>query len=97
MKRNITVLTFQRFYNNKELNVSIAVVDADRNFGLLRRDKFNQSKSSIDSCFKAEISKKLPAVKRAKVSINLKPDSKPLFHSARKKTLSVEWTLKKQL
>ena len=26
------------FYKNKELNVNIAVVDADRNFGLLGRD-----------------------------------------------------------
>ena len=43
------------FYNNKEINVNIAVVDADRNFGLLGRDILNNSNESIERCFKAEV------------------------------------------
>ena len=46
------------FYNNKELNVNIAVVDVDRNFGLLGRDIINNSKESIERCFKADVSEK---------------------------------------
>ena len=53
------------FYNNKELNVNIAVVDADRNFGLLGRDIINNREESIERCFKAEVSEKLPTVKGA--------------------------------
>ena len=50
---------------------------------------------SIDSCVKAELSEKLPTVKGAKASINLKPDAKPMFRTTRKKSLPVEWTVKK--
>ena len=78
------------FYNNKELNVNIAVVDADRNFGLLGRDILNNSNESIEGCFKAEVSEKLPTVKGAKASIKLKPDAKPMFCAARKVPLPLE-------
>ena len=78
------------FYNNKEFNVNIAVVDADRNFGLLGRDIMNNSKESIERCFKAEVSEKLPAVKGAEASIKLKPDAKPMFFAARKVPLPLE-------
>ena len=71
-------------YNNKELNVNIAVVDADRNFGLLGRDIIKNSKQSIERCFKAEVSEKLSTVKGAKAFIKLKPDAKPRFCAARK-------------
>ena len=65
------------FYNNRELNVDIAVVDADRTFDLFGCDITNHSKESIDRCFKAEASEKLPTVKGAKASLELKPDAKP--------------------
>ena len=71
-------------YKNKQVNVNVAVVDADRNYGLLGRDILNISKDSIERCFKAEISEKLPTVKGAKASIKLKPDAKPMFCAARK-------------
>ena len=77
-------------YNNKQVNVNIAVVDADRNFGLLGRDILNNCKESIERCFKAEVSEKLPTVKGAKASIILKPDAKPLFCAARKVPLPLE-------
>ena len=77
-------------YDNKEPNVNIAVVDADRNFGLLGRDIINNSKESIERCFKAKVSKKLPLVKGAKASIKLKPDAKPMFCAARKVPLPLE-------
>ena len=85
------------FYNNKELNVNIAVVDADRNFGLLVRDIINNSKESIDRCFKAEASEKLPIVKGAKASIKLKPDAKPMFCAARKVLLPLERKVNKTI
>ena len=85
------------FYNNKELNVNIAVVDADRNFGLLGRDIINNSKESIDRCFKAEASEKLPIVKGAKASIKLKPDAKPMFCAARKVPLPLERKINKTI
>ena len=78
------------FYNNKELNVHLAVVNADRKFGLLGRDIINNSKKSIDRCVKAEASEKLPIVKGAKASIKLKPDAKPVFCAARKVPLPLE-------
>ena len=78
------------FYYNKELNVNIAVVDADRNFGLLGRDIINNSKESIDRCFRAEASEKLPMVKCDKASIKLKPDAKSMFCAARKVPLPLE-------
>ena len=59
------------FYNHKALNVSIAVVDADRIFGFLGCDILNHSKESIDRCFKAEVSERLPKLKGVKTSINL--------------------------
>ena len=68
------------FYNNKELNVNIAVVGADKNFGLLGRDKLNHSTESIHRCFKTKVSEKLPTVEGAKASIKLKPDAKPMYH-----------------
>ena len=65
-------------------------MDADRNFGLLRRDILYHSKECIDRCFKAEVSEKLPTMKGANVSINLKPVAKPMFCAARKVTLPLE-------
>ena len=44
-------------YNNKELNVNIAVVDADRTFDLLGRDILNYSKESFDPCSKQKYPK----------------------------------------
>ena len=85
------------FYNNKQLNVNIAVVDADRNFGLLGRDILNKSKDSIDRCFKAEASEKLPTVKGAKASIKSKPDAKPMFCAARKVPLPLERKVNKSI
>ena len=73
------MLSFQRCFIITELNVNIAVDDADRNFGLMGRDILNQSKESFDRCFKAEASQKLPTVKGAKASIKLKPDARPIF------------------
>ena len=84
-------------YNNKVLNVNFAVVDADRTFGLLGRDIINHSKESIDRCFKAEVSEKLPTVKGAKASIKLKPDVKPMFCAARKVPLPLERRVKKTI
>ena len=85
------------FYNNKELNVNIAVVDADRNFGLLGRDIINNSKEPIDRCFKAEASEKLPIVQGAKASIKMKPDAKPMFCAARKVPLPLERKVNKTI
>ena len=85
------------FYNNKELNVNNAVVDADRNFGLLGRDKINKSKESIERCFKAEVPEKLPTVEGAKASIKLKPDAKPMFCAARKVPLPLERKVNKAI
>ena len=85
------------FYNNKELNVNIAHVDADRNFGLLGRDVINNSKESVERPFKAEVSEKLPKVKGAKVSIKLKPDAKPMFCAARKVPLPLERKVNKTI
>ena len=85
------------FYNNKELNVKIAVVDADRNFGLLGHDIINNSKESINQCFKAEASEKLPTVKGAKASIKLKPDARPMFCAARKVPLPLERKVNKTI
>ena len=85
------------FYNNKELNVNIAVVDADRNFGLLGRDIINNSKESIERCCKAELSEKLPTVKGAKASIKLKPEAKPMFCAARKVPLPLERKVNKTI
>ena len=44
------------FSNNKQVNVNIAVIDADRNFGLLGRDILTNSKDFFERCFKAEVS-----------------------------------------
>ena len=77
-------------YNNKQVDVNIFVVDAYRIFGLLGGDLLNNSRESIERCFKAEISEKLPTVKGAKVSIKLKPDAKPMFCAARKVLLPLE-------
>ena len=85
------------FYNNKEPNVNIAVVDADRNFGLLERNIINNSKESIERCFKAEVFEKLPTVKGAKGSIKLKPDAKPMFCAARKVPLPLERKVNKTI
>ena len=85
------------FYINKELNVNIAVVDADRNFGLLGRDIINNSKKSIDRCVKAEASEKLPTVKGALASVKLKPDAKPMFCAARKVPLPLERKVNKTI
>ena len=84
-------------YNNKQVDVNIAVVDADRNFGLLRRDILNNSKDSIEQCFEAEVSQKLPTVKGAKAFIELKPDAKPMFCAARKVPLPVERKVNKTI
>ena len=91
------MLSSQVFYNNKEFNVNIAVVDADRNFGLLGRDIINNSKESIERCFKAEASKKLPTMKSTKVSIKLKPDAEPMFCAARKVPLPLEQKVNKTI
>ena len=66
-------------HDNQQVNVNNAIVDADRNFGLLGRDILNKCKESIERCFRAEVSEKLPTVKCAKVSSILKPDAKPMF------------------
>ena len=84
-------------YNNKQINVNIAVVDADKNFGLLGRDILNNCKESIDRCFKAEASEKLPTVKGAKASIKLKPDAKSMFCAARKVSLPLERKVNKTI
>ena len=78
------------FYNNKELNVNIAAVDADVNFGLLGRDILNHSITSIDRRFKTESPEKLPTVKGAKASIKLKSDANPRFCAAQKSPLQLE-------
>ena len=57
---------------------------------ILGRDIINNSKESIDRCFKAEASEKLPTVKGAKASIKLKPDAKTMFCAARKVPLPLE-------
>ena len=85
------------FNNNKVLNVNIALVDADRNFGLLGRDIINNSKESIDRCFKAEASEKLPTVNGANASIKLKRDDKPMFCAARKVPLPLERKVNKTI
>ena len=77
--------------------MNIAVVDADRKFGFLGRDKLDLSKESIDRCFKAEVSEKLPTVKVAKASIKLKPDAKPMFRAARKVPLPLELSANKNI
>ena len=84
-------------YNNKQVNVNIAVVDADRNFGLLERDLLNNSKESLERCFKAEVSEKLPTVKGAKTSIKLNLDAKPMFCAARKVPLPLVRKAKKTI
>ena len=84
-------------YNNQQVNVNIAVVDLDKNFGLLGRDILNKGKQSIEQCFKAEVSEKLPTVKSVKAHIQLKPDAKPMFCAARKVPLPLERSLIKQL
>ena len=66
-------------FNNKVLKVNIAVVDADRNFGIMGRDIIDHSQESIDRCFKAEVSEKLPTGKGALASIKMKPYAKPMF------------------
>ena len=84
-------------YNNKQVNVNIAVVDADRNFGLLGRDILNNCKESNERCFKAEVSETLPTVKGAKASIKLKPDAKPMFCAGRKVPLPLERKVSKTI
>ena len=76
------------------LIVHIAV---DRTSGLLGRDILNHSKESIDRCFRAEVSEKLPTVKGAEASIKLEPDAKPLFCAARKVPLPLEQKVKKSI
>ena len=83
--------------NNEVLNVNIAVVDGDKNFGLLGGDIINYSKESIDRCFKGEVSEKLPIVKGAKASIKFKPDVKPMFCTARKVPMPLERKVNKTI
>ena len=78
------------FYNNKDLIVNIAVVDAYRTFDFLGSDLLNHNKESSDRCFEAEVSEKLPTVEGAKASIKLKPDAEPMFCAARKVPLPLE-------
>ena len=84
-------------HNNKQVNVNIVVVDADRNFGLLGRDIIKNSKESIDRCFKAEASEQLPTVKGVKASIKLKHDAKPMLCAARKEPLPLERKVSKTI
>ena len=77
------------FHKNKELNVNSAVVDADRNFGLLGRDILNHSKESIDRCFKAEVPETLPTLKGAKAFIKIKYVAQPMVCAARKVPLQL--------
>ena len=88
---------FSTVLYNKQVNVNIAVVDADRNFGLLGRDILNNCEESIERCFKAEVSEKLPTVKGAKASIKLKTDAKPMFCAARKVPLPLERKVNKTI
>ena len=83
--------------NNKQVNVNIAVVDAERNFGLLGRDILNKCKESIDRCFKAEAPEKLPTVKSGKASIKLNLDAKPMFCAAGKVLLPLERNVNKTI
>ena len=76
------------FYNNKELNVNIAVVNADRYFGLLGRDKLGHCRESIDRCFKAEVSAKLPKMKGAKASNKVNFDAKLDFFPGTESTIA---------
>ena len=64
---------------------------------LLGRDIINSSNESIDRCFEAEASEKLPTVKGAKASIKLKPDAKPMFCTARKAPLPLERKVNKTI
>ena len=88
---------FSTVLYKKQVNLNIAVVDADRNFGLLGRDKLKNSKYFFERCFKSEVSEKLPTVKCGKTSIKLKPDAKPMFCAARKVPLALERKVKKTI
>ena len=74
--------------DTRELNVNLDVVDTDRKIELLRRDMINQIREPIDRCFEAEASKKLPTVKGAKASIELKPDAKTNVFRVAEKTVT---------
>ena len=81
-------------WEKKIHSVDVAVIESEKEFGLIGRDV-----TRVDHIHNASLSdvKVLPAIKGVKATIKLKPDAKPVFCRARKVPLAMEDQVKSEL
>ena len=81
-------------WKKKTQCVDVAVIESEKEFGLIGRDV-----TRVDHIHNASLSdvKVLPAIKGVKATIKLKPDAKPVFCRARKVPLALEDQVKIEL
>ena len=81
-------------WEKKIHSVDVAVIESEKEFGLIGRDV-----TRVDHFHNESLSdvKVLPAIKGFKATIKLKPDAKPVFCRARKSPLAMEDQVKIEL
>ena len=75
-------------------SVDVAVIESEKEFGLIGRNMTRVD--HIHNAFLSDV-KIMPAIKRVKATIKLKPDAKPVFCRARKVPLAMDDPVKIEL
>ena len=81
-------------WEKKIHTVDVAVIESEKEFGLIGRDVTRVDHIHNASLYDVKV---LPAIKGVKATINLKPDAKPVFCRARKVPLAMEDQVKIEL
>ena len=74
----------------KLIGANMAIVKADRNFGVLARNLLKEPKESVNRCFGTIKTEKLQSFKAVYASIKLDQEVKPAFCAARKIPKKIE-------